>query len=271
MKSFLLRFALPAFCLFAAPLSAQTDATSAPSHIQTITRIKVPAGKGEQFVQLMRDTSMKVAQARANAGEIVSWTLLRSVMPAGEEARSNYKISTVMPSPAPAPMGREAFGAALKQAGSTLSVDQFYEQLYQVSHLVAHEMWQVRQRVGGLAKGHYLFLNYMRVLDGAGYDAFESNVWRPIAAAAVKHGDMSGWIYSVKMLPSGTDTVYSAYTGDMFPSWEAAFKNRSIEQAFAEAHPGKNIDATFEGMDKLRSLGQRELWTVVERVEKSAP
>jgi hypothetical protein len=270
MKMFLLRFALPAFCLFAAPLSAQTDATSAPSMVQTLARIKVPVGKGEQFVQLMRDSSMKVAQARANAGEIISWTLLRSVMPAGEEARSNYMISTLMPSPAPTPMGSEAFAAALKQAGSALSVDQFYQQRDQVSHLVAHEMWQVRQRVGNLAKGHYLFLNYMRVLDGAGYDTFESNVWRPIAAAAVKNGDMSGWIYSVKMLPAGSDTVYSAYTADMFPSWEAAFKNPSIAQAFAQAHPGKDMDATLNGINTLRSLGQRELWTVVERVEQSA-
>ena len=80
---------------------------------------------------------------------------------------------------------------------------------------------------------------------------------------------MSGWIFATKVLPTGTDTVYSAYSADMYPTWEAAFATRSMQATFEKIHPGKSYQEAITAMPKLRSLAKRELWVVVERVEKS--
>lgn len=80
---------------------------------------------------------------------------------------------------------------------------------------------------------------------------------------------MSGWIYATKMMPTGTETPYAAYSADMFPSWKAAFTARSMQDIFAKVHPGKKYQDAADSIPKLRDLARRELWVVVDRVEKS--
>lgn len=70
----------------------QPNQPTAPQYHQTISSVKVPAAKRAEYMKLM-ETNRKVAEARIAAGEIISWTLLRAVMPAGEEARSDFMIS----------------------------------------------------------------------------------------------------------------------------------------------------------------------------------
>lgn len=92
MNTSLLRIALPAFCLLAAQLPGQpaTKQAAGPTYTQSLTYLKTAPGKGSDWLKMTREETMKVAQVRADAGEIVSWTLLRSVYPAGEEARADY-------------------------------------------------------------------------------------------------------------------------------------------------------------------------------------
>ena len=61
-------------------MTGQIEAQQQPVYYQTLNCIKVMPGKGREFTQFVNDTSKKVAQTRADAGEIFSWTLLRSVM-----------------------------------------------------------------------------------------------------------------------------------------------------------------------------------------------
>lgn len=266
MKIRLLRFALPVFCLIAAQLPGQQPA--APVYSQTLNHIKVAPGKGAEYLQFIRDTTMKVAQVRVDAGEITSWTLLRSVMPAGLEARSDYMISTSSEGPPLAPMGRSTFEANLKKAGVTMTVSEWSAKQASLSTLVATEMWRPRIRVGAAQKGHYIQINLMKVTNSAAQAEFTSNVWRPLAEEWVKQGAMSGWIFATKTLPSGSETAYQAYSADMFPTWEAAFKSRSLEDAFKKVHPGKSAQEAMTGINKAREIARRELWIVVERVEK---
>jgi len=266
MKSSFLRFALPAFCLFAAHLQGQQS--SPPWHVQSLNLIKVTPGKNREFLQLMRDTSMKVAQQRVDKGEILVWTLLRSVMPAGQEARADYIISTISVGPPPVPMDGPTFEAALKKAGASVSLNDFYAARTSTSTLVASELWQLRERVASPKKGHYVMLNSMKVTDRDAYGEFESKMFRPMAEEIVKQGFMSGWLYSTKMLPTGSETPYTAMTVDMFPTWEAAFANFDFEGIFKKVHPGRSLDDTMVQMEKLRSIAKRELWVIEERIEK---
>jgi hypothetical protein len=212
---------------------------------------------------------MRVAQVRANAGEILSWSLLRSVFPAGTEARADYVISVITQGPPPAPQGNAGLEANLKKAGINVTTADYWAKRNAVSARVAAELWRLRERVAAPQKGHYLYLNSMKVHDASAYNEFEASVWRPIAEAWVKEGAMSGWLYATKMLPGGTDTPYSAYSADMFPTWEAAFKSRSLQAAFEKVHPGKSYFEAATNMNKLRSLAKREMWQIVERVEKA--
>ena len=270
-KASLLRLALPAFCLLAAQLPGQTAAQqpAGPIYTQNLTYLKVAPGKGNEWLKMTREEAMKTAQVRADAGEILSWTLLRSVFPAGEEARADYLISVLSEGPPRAPRGDAGLEADLKKAGLKINADQYWAKRNGVVTRVASELWRIRERVGAPQKGQYLHLNYMKVIDAAAYNDFEAKVWRPLAESWVKDGSMSGWIYATKILPAGTDTVYSAYSADMYPTWDAIFATRSMQSAFEKVHPGKSYQEASASIPKLRSLGKRELWVVVERVEKS--
>lgn len=262
----MLRFALSAICLITAQLHGQQPA--APVITQTIRYVKVGPGKGTEYVQLVNDTTKKVAQMRADAGEIISWTLLRSVYPAGQDARADYMTSTLSEGPPLAPIGDSARESYYKKAGVTMTVSEISAKRSSLSTLVAQEMWRVRARVAAPQKGHYLYLNFMKVHDASAYTDFETAVWRPMAEEWVKQGDLSGWIYATKMLPTGSDTAYSAYSSDMFPTWAAVFKARPAQAVFEKAHSGKNFDLVMAAVPKLRDLAKRELWVVVERVTK---
>lgn len=266
MKATFVGFALAAVFITAAQLSGQQPAS--PTYYQTLTYIKATPGKSRDYLQFLRDTTMKTAQVRADAGEIVSWTLLRPVYSAGQEARADYIISVITEGQPRPPQSQADLEAAFKKAGVTLKADEFYTKRNNLSQLVATEMWRPRSRVAAPQKGHYLFLNFMKVHDNTAYVEFETSMWRPLAEEWVKQGAMSGWIFATKMLPSGTDTEYSAYSADMFSTWEAAFAARSIEPLFAKIHAGKSYQEFTASVPKLRSLARRELWTVVERVEK---
>jgi hypothetical protein len=249
-----------------AVLPAQTAA--APAYYQIINHVKVTPGKSAEYADFVRETSMKTAQKRVDSGEIYSWTLLRTVMPAGKEARADYMISVLSEGPPRGPQSREDQEKSLKAAGVKMTVAEVFAKRDTLSSLVSTEMWRPQLRVGSLQKGHYLYINYMKVHDAAGYTAFETNTWRPMAEQWTKDGAMSGWMYSTKSLPSGTEMPYGAYSADFFPSWEAVFKSRSAQETFAKVHPGKKYEDAQKEIPKLRDLARRELWVVVERIVK---
>ena len=246
----------------------QGEEPAAPDYYQTLVYIKVPPAGRSDYNQLVKDILMKTAEARVKSGEIISWTLLQAVMPAGEEARADYVMSTIFPKLPPAPLDQAGNEALFKAAGVKMSYDEFVAKRSKLTSLVASELWKPRARVGAPQKGHYLYINRMKVNDAEAYGNFEQTVWRPLAEHLVKTGALSGWIYATKILPTGTDTPFSAYTSDMFPTWEAIFKEWGFDEAFAKVHPGKDVEKTFSEVAKLRSLAVRELWVVRERVAK---
>ena len=171
MKNRLLRFALPVLGLLTASLSAQQPATPAPDYHQMITVIRVTPGKSAEFVKFIGETSKKVAQLRANSGEIVSWSLLRAVYPSGKEAAGDYVITTLYKGVPPEPKSGSALDPVYKQAGVTMTSAEANVIRNSLSSAVTTEIWRVRQRVGAAAKGHYVLRNQMRVKDSSGYNS----------------------------------------------------------------------------------------------------
>ena len=239
-----------------------------PAYHQVMNCVKVAPGKLADFRQLVSEVSKPLAEARVSAGEIVSWTLLRSVMPAGTEARCDYSISTIYPALPPAPASAESLAASMKKAGIKMSAADYLARRNAISHLVATEMWRLRVRAGQPKVGDYVFLNHMKVHNYADYVKFETEVWHPLAEQRIKDGAMRGWIFATLMLPAGTDTKYTAYSADIYPNWAAAFAGGSMEATFKKAHPDKDFSQTMGGLSKLRDLAQRDMLVIEQRIAK---
>jgi hypothetical protein len=266
MTKKLLLIAIAAALSFGSQIQAQTTAAAAPVTTQKVWFVKVNQGKNQEWLKLLREVSMKTAQVRADAGEIISWTVLRSEYPAGEEARADYMISEI--SAGNPKSGGMSTADQYKKAGITMTVEEVSAKRNELSHLVASELWRPRIYNGSAHKGDYLTVNYMKVHDEKSYADLERNVWSPLSQEWIKQGAMTGWLYATKMLPSGSDTVYTTRTVDMYPSLEAVYADRKFDDTFAKVHPGKKIDDVMAQMEKARDLGRRELWRVVERVTK---
>ena len=209
---------------------------------------------------------MKVAQKQADSGEIISWTLLRSVYPAGEEARADYLISEI--SEGNPRSSERRFTENMELAGVEISVGEFFGKLNETSTLVARELWRPRIYDGAAEKGNYLTINMMKVKD---FEVLSktTKTWSPLSQEWIKQGVMTGWVFATKRLPSWTETVYGAYSADIYPTLEAAFVSLNVEETFAKGYPGKTFSDFSPELGKARSTATREMWTVVERISKS--
>jgi hypothetical protein len=231
--------------------------------------VKVAPGKSAEFRQFQIDTAKKMAEARVKAGEIVSWTFSRSILPAGDEARCDYTIAEAYEGASPRPIiDMAGLASWLDRAGVKMTAAQWVAKRDSLSHRVAMEMWRPRERVGKVEKGNYYFLNHMRVHDAAEYTKFEAEVWCPLAEEWIKEGSQSGWRTFTLLLPAGTDAKYTALSVDIYPTWEAVFKTRNVQETFAKVHPGKDYTQVMGGLTKLRDLAQRDLMYVEEVMTK---
>jgi len=247
-------------------LQVQAQQYADDVYTQRLSYIKTVPGKGQEWRQLVRDVSMKVAQVQADSGEIVSWTLLRSVYPAGQEARADFMISVITKGD---PRSRVRSRAENRElAGVKMTTSEYNEKRNALSTLVAAELWRPRIYNGAAENGNYLSLNMMEVKD---WDTIgeTTQIWSPLSKELIKQGAMTGWIYATKILPSGSETPYAAYTANMYPTYEAAFGSNRMGETFAKIHPDKNIDEYRGKLTKARSIAKRELWAVVERITKS--
>lgn len=246
------------------PLAAQQ---TPESHV-VANCVKVVRGKSAEYAAFTRATMMKMAQQRANAGEIASWSLLRTVFPAGEESRCDYTITTVYNGKPGAPREREDTAKALKAAGVAMSADEFYAKRDALSRLVATEVWRTHLRTGRIEKGNYIARNMMKVSNMRAYAEFEEKVWLPMADQWIKDGAMTAWSFATRVYPAGSEREHNAYTVDVYPNWNAAFGGRTIRPMFEKVHAGKDIQKTLEPMSKVRDLARRDLLYVMERVTK---
>ena len=254
--------------LIAATLNGQS---TTPRPYQSVVCLKLQPGKStSEYRQFIAETLVKTNQMRADAGEIISWSLLRVVMPAGEEARCDFMQSTIRETTPPLDPTPASLATALEKARVKMTASEYLARRGSLVRLVSSELWRPVLRVGQPQKGHYIYVNYSQELNAAEYRKFENDVFRPMAESMVKDGKMTGWLFGLKQLPGGTDVKYTAMTADMFATADAAlnFGGGVIQAAFEKAHPGKNYQKDFSRVATLRNLAQRQLFIVDERVTK---
>jgi hypothetical protein len=254
---------LPAV-LLAGHLAAQT----ATPVFQTLTCVKAQPGKLTEYRDFVTSNGPKLAKVAIDAGSYNTWTLLQSVRPNGEEARCDFEISTLSEGAPPEPNRGQGLAEALSKAGIKMSAADYLGKRDATSHLVSQEIWVMRIRVGTPKKGNYVFQNYMKVKDAAGYSKFENDIWRPMAEGWVQEGSQSAWVLATRFLPSGTDLPYAAYSADIYPDWASVFKSRSTQAVFEKVHTHKDYQDTMSKLGTLRDLARRDLYVIVDRVSK---
>jgi hypothetical protein len=85
--------------------------------------------------------------------------------------------------------------------------------------------------------------------------AYEKKVWKPFAEAIAKDGLERGWSLNVQYFPRGTDLAFDAVTVDVFPSWDAIYKDDpQFPARFRRVHPDMELGTTFEQFEKLRTI-----------------
>ena len=253
----------------AAAFSATLFAQQAPSGYHSVACIKVKPENASQFRKWIAEDGHKLAQSRVDSGEISTWFLLRSVIPQGTSAECDYLNVVMYPGVPPKPMGMDELGAELKKAGMTVSAQEYVDRRNSLTTLVSNNLFQNKIFVGAMKKGDYFEVNYMKVSNMDDYLAYEKKVWQPFAEAMAKDGVRTGWSLNVQVLPSGSGLRYQAVTVDVFPSWDAMFKDLPFADTFKKVHPDMEIGTTFETYEKLRTILATSVYQVSDMISST--
>ena len=231
--------------------------------------IKVAAGKGAEFEAYLRDVSVPLSQARADAGEF-AWSLVaRGVSPAGSSAPCDYRVVYGYKGLPPEELSREGLDAALKRARLPLTADQLIAKRSALTSLVSAEIWSQIDAIGpNVEKGGYVRLNHNKVMSGewSEWVRMETTYWKPLMDAWLKDGGKGGWGLYGLWMPGGDSMPYSGMSVDSFPDWNALIQGVPLNTLWPKVHKNATTTDTFNRFDKLRSVHDVEYYKVVEVV-----
>jgi hypothetical protein len=255
--------------VLAAAFSVTLLAQQAPTGYHSVACIKVKPENASEYRTWAAEDSHKFAQAMVDSGAVTTWFRLRSVIPQGTSAECDYLIISIYPGAPPKPLDIDEMGAVLKKAGMTVSAKEFVDRRSSLTQLVSNNIFQNKILVGAAKKGDYFMVNEMKVSNMNDYLAFEKKVWQPLAEAMAKDGVRTGWSLNVRVLPRGSDLKYQAVTVDIFPSWDAVYKNLPFADTFKRVHPDMELGTTFETAEKLRTIVSANLYHVDDMVSST--
>jgi hypothetical protein len=255
--------------VLAAAFSVTLLAQQAPTGYHSVACIKVKPENASEYRTWAAEDSHKFAQAMVDSGAVTTWFRLRSVIPQGTSAECDYLIISIYPGAPPKPLDIDEMGAVLKKAGMTVSAKEFVDRRSSLTQLVSNNIFQNKILVGAAKKGDYFMVNEMKVSNMNDYLAYEKKVWQPLAEAMAKDGVRTGWSLNVRVLPRGSDLKYEAVTVDIFPSWDAVYKNLPFADTFKRVHPDMELGTTFETAEKLRTIVSANLYHVDDMVSST--
>lgn len=235
------------------------------SGFHTVACIKVKPDKMSEFRQWTDATLHKYAQGRVDSGALSAFYLLRTVFPAGASAECDYLTIALYPGVPPEPMGMEDMSAALKKAGLNMTAQEYIARRDALSTLVSSSLFHNELSAGSIQKGAYMAVNYMKTSDYDKWMAFEKKFGKPLAEQEISSGLMIGWSANGAWLPYGSDLPYQGVTADVYPNWEAVFKeDPTFMDTFNKAHP--DLVTSPEEMEKIRTQAVVRLFKVEDMI-----
>jgi len=264
----LLAFAGVSIAVGFAASTSQAQGPSAPPTARDYC-IKVAPGKGAEYTAFLRDVTVPLAQARADAGEFAWFAVSRGVVPAGSSASCDYRVAYGYKGLPPEDMSTEALDAALKRAKLTLTADQLIAKRTSLTSLVSAEIWYQLDSIGPPAeKGSYLRLNHYKVQNGEMDEwlRMERTYWKALMDAWLKAGGKGTWSAHGLWMPQGESTPYNRMTVDIFPDWNGLMQGVPVTELWPKVHPDTTPTDTFNRYDRVRSIHDVEVYKIVELV-----
>ena len=253
-------------------LAAGTSFAQAPADPGTIRDycIKVAPGKVADYEAFLKDVTIPLSRARAEAAEFEWLLVARGVLPAGSSARCDYRIVYGYKGLPPEAASRETITAALKSAKATISFDEMVARRDALTHLVGVDLWYAIEGVGAdVAKDNYVVLNHNTVKDGqfAEWQKLETTYWKPLVEAWLKAGGKGSWSISSLRWPTGTSAPYSSLSVDVFADWNSLVRGVPLNDLWPKVHPTITSAEVFDRLAKTRSVYDQEVYKVVDVVE----
>jgi len=248
-----------------------TSFAQAPADPPTIRDycIKLNAGKIADYEAYLKDVTVPVARARAEAGEFAWFLVVRGVFPAGSSAPCDYRIVYGYNGLPPEAASKDTMTAALKRAKLTVSYDEMLARRDELTHLVGVDLWYGIDGIGSnVAKDNYIALNHNTVKDGqfAEWQKLETTYWKPLVEAWLKAGGKGAWSISSLRWPTGTGAPYSSLSVDVFTDWNALVRGVPVNDLWPKVHPTVTSDVVFEKLAKTRTVHDQEIYKVVDSV-----
>ncbi len=248
-----------------ATLSMPLAAQQAQTGYHSIACVKVNTGKWAEADQWIAGTEHKLSQELVDSGKAQSVIVLQTQLPQGTRAECDYVFVTFfqgLPTEDPSP---EEVTAALHKAGVAMTAAQLDARRTELGALVYVNITQYQTLVGGAKKGDYLAFNSINAPDVAACVSYEQKVWQPVAEQMLKDGTSSGWALNEQIFPRGTKDKPLVSTVDLFPSWDAAFKQYdSIMDSWKKVHADMDINSTMDQFGKLCAIEHTVLYKVAD-------
>jgi hypothetical protein len=229
----------------------------------------VAPGKGAEYEVFLRDVTLPLARARADAGEFAWFVAESGVVPAGSSAACDYRLVYGYKGHPPEAPSKDALAAALKRAKLNLSVDEMFARRNELTQLVAVNIWYWIDGIGPPSeKDSYVQLNHYNVKSGEfdQWTKLETTYWKALMDAWLKAGGKGSWAVNGLRWPAGDSTPYNGLTVDVFPDWSSLVRGVPVTDLWPKVHPNTTVDDAFDRLDKVRSVHDREVFKIVEVV-----
>lgn len=242
-----------------------------PGFLQTYC-VKVLPEKSSQFQSVLTDGA-KLTKARVEAGEMISATLLRAVIPSGETARCDYIVAYRYEGFPPEPQTRQQAEALFQKANLQGTYSDLVAKRDSTSRLVSNDLWRnvPQGEVGShLEKGRYVRVNLYKANPGhavSEWTQLEISGWRPFAEAMANETPGVGWRVRTLFLPGGTSRQYDGMTADYLPDWAAVGKGISMS-LWDKVHPDLKAEDYMAKLNGAVSRYRTELYQVAESIRK---
>lgn len=230
--------------VFAPAQTSSSGPAQQPPAFTMITYLKVPPEKAQAYEKLIKTDFGKYMQARADMGDILTWTHTKLVLPSGSDSKYNYVHGIVYKSipaldPDPETMDKywsKAGGSRSAFTDSTRSIG---------SVIVKREMWRLLELVGGVQPGGFLRIDYKKVgmNDTKDYVTNERNVYKKIWDQRIKDGAMLGWAFFGVQFPAGEDRPTNYVTVQAFKDEQQMLGTSAVsyQDSFQKLFPGKQL------------------------------
>ena len=95
------------------------------------------------------------------------------------------------------------------------------------------------------------------------YVKAERDEWKPVHQSLVDDGSRLSWTFWELLLPGGSQSSHDYIAVDAYATYGQIYKE-SYENAFKKVHAGKDMQAMFDKMTKLRDAVRTEMWELID-------